>query len=104
MSRNPPHQWLLIIEPPAQEMFDTLTPSVKRTIFRHLRELLQADDPYNLTFVEMLRETKYQRMRKFRAGNFRVLYAIESVSITHLKHEYKGVLYLLDIWERKDAY
>lgn len=104
MSRNPAYQWLLIIEPPAQQIFDRLAPSVKRTIFRHLRDLLSADDPYSLPMVEMLKAVKFERTRKFRAGNYRVVFAIESGTFNHLKHEYKGVLYMLDIWERKDAY
>ncbi len=104
MMRRKPHQWLLIIQPDAQQKFDTLSSSEKRGVFRHLRELLSADDPYSLSFVEMLKAKKFERLHKFRVGNYRVLFTVEPIEITHLKHTYKGTLFLLDIRDRKEAY
>lgn len=104
MSRNPPHRWLLNIQPDAKRTFDTLSPTQKRIIFRHLRELLNADVPYSLPFVEMLKARKFERIRKFRAGDYRVFFVTEPVVVTHQKHTYKGTLFVLDIRDRKEAY
>jgi len=101
---NPLHQWLLNIQLNAQQAFNNLSPSEKRGVFRRLRELLNADDPFSLTFVEMLQAKKFDRIRKFRAGNYRVFFTIESVEINHQSHTYKGTFFSLDIRDRKEAY
>ena len=102
--RNSPHKWLLIIQPEAQEAFDNLSPANKRSVFRHLRELLNADEPYNSSLVEMLKDKKFERVRKFRVGDFRVLFILEAVEVIDQKHAYKGTFFLLDIRDRKEAY
>lgn len=104
MRRSPPHKWLLNIQPSAKRAFDGLPPSTRRTIFRILRELLNAEDPYTLPAVEMLKEAKFERIRRFRAGDYRVFFVVEAREVTHLQHTYKGTLYLLDIRDRKAAY
>ncbi len=103
MSRKT-HKWLLSVEPDAKRKFDTLTRSNKQAIFRKLRELLNADDPNNLPFMEMLQAKKFERIRKFRAGDYRVFILVESVIVTHANRTYKGTLFLFDIRDRKDAY
>ena len=104
MSRKTPHKWLLNIEPKAKRKFDSLSRSNKQAIFRKLRELPYADYPYSLPFVEMLQAKKFERIRKFRAGDYRVFIIIESTELTHTTHVYKGRLRLFDIRDRKDAY
>jgi mRNA-degrading endonuclease RelE of RelBE toxin-antitoxin system len=104
MIPNPPHKWLLNIQPIAQQAFDALDSTEKRGVFRRLRDLLKADDPYSLPFVEMLQAKRFERVRKFRVGDYRVFFVIEPVQVTHLNHTYKGTLFLLDIRDRKDAY
>ncbi|GIK66120.1 MAG: hypothetical protein BroJett018_39140 [Chloroflexota bacterium] len=104
MSRNPPHKWLIIVSPDAKKSFDRLPPTAKRSFFRHVRELLNADDPYSLPFVEMLKAKEFGRVRRFRIGSYRVFFFIEAVGITHLKHTYKGTLFISEIHDRKEAY
>lgn len=104
MKRNPPHQWLLIIQPAAKLAFDKLSSSEKRGVFRHLQALLNADDPYSLPFVEMLQAKQFERIYKFRVGNYRSFFVIETIEVIHLKRAYKGTLFLLDIRDRKAAY
>lgn len=101
---NPRHRWLLNIQPTAQQIFDRLSKSEKQGVFRHLRNLLIADDPYRLSFVEMLQAKKFERVRKFRVGDYRIFFAVEVSEITHQGHSYKGTLFLLDIRDRKEAY
>lgn len=104
MSRNPPHKWLLQVQDDAQHIFDTLLPGYKRSIFRRLQELLVANDPYSLPFVEMIKGEQNERTRKFRVGNYRIFFAVEPIEVTHLNYTYKGTLFVLYIWDRKDAY
>jgi len=104
MGDKPPQKWLLNIQPDAKRVFDTLSSSEKRVIFRHLEELLYADDPYNLSFVEMLKAKKFERLRKFRAGDYRVFFSVEQLEVLHLKHIYVGTFFVFAIRNRKDAY
>jgi len=105
MRHNPTHKWLLNIQPEAKRTFDRLSPSDKRSIFRRLRELLNTGDPYSLPFVEMLKAKKFERIRKFRASDYRVFFVIEPVEVTHQKHTYKGTFFLLQIHDhRKESY
>jgi mRNA-degrading endonuclease RelE of RelBE toxin-antitoxin system len=104
MSRNPAHKWLLIIQPEAKQQFDRLTRSSRRATFRHLRDLLNADDPYALPFVEMIQSKIFERQRKFRVGDYRIIFAIESEEVIDQKHQYKGTLFVLDVLHRKEAY
>jgi mRNA-degrading endonuclease RelE of RelBE toxin-antitoxin system len=104
MSRNPPHKWLLNIQPDTKQTFNTLSSSNKQGVYRRLKELLNADDPYSLRFVEMLKAKKFERVRKFRVGDYRVFFSIEPIEVTHLKHTYKGTLFLIAIRDRKEAY
>jgi len=104
MRRKSPHLWLLIIQPDASRGFDKLPHEQKATLFRRLRMLLNAEDPYNSPFVEMIKDKKFDRIRKFRVGDYRVFFSVESIPVTHLKHTYKGTLFLLYIRDRKEAY
>ena len=104
MRRNPPHLWLLKVHPDARRAFDSLPSNQKAGVFRRLRELLRADDPYSLSFVEMLKGKSFERVRKFRTGNYRVFFVIQPGEVTDLKHTYKGKLFLIDIRDRKEAY
>jgi mRNA-degrading endonuclease RelE of RelBE toxin-antitoxin system len=104
MRRKSPHLWFLEIRPEAHRAFDRLSSDQKAGIFRRLRELLRAEDPYSLPFVEMLKDKSFERMRRFRAGDYRVFFVIQFGEITHLKHTYKGTLFLFDVRDRKEAY
>jgi mRNA-degrading endonuclease RelE of RelBE toxin-antitoxin system len=102
--KSRPHKWLLHLQPEAKKAFDALSKSEKQGVFRNLRECLNADDPYRLPFVQMVKAKKFERVRKFRVGNYRVFFAIETEPVTYLKHEYRGTLFLLRIEHRRDAY
>lgn len=104
MSRNSSYKWHLIVMPAAKRKFDQLSRSTKQGVFRQLRLLLTADDPYAQPFVEMLKAKSFDRIRKFRVGDFRVMFVVETKETAHLKHIHKGTLFLLDIRDRKESY
>lgn len=101
---NTTYKWFLKIRPDAQHAFDRLRDGEKQAIFRHLTELLTAENPYTMPFVEMLQAGKFERTRKFRVGDYRVFFDLQAVEITVLGHKYKGTLFLVDIRNRKEAY
>jgi mRNA-degrading endonuclease RelE of RelBE toxin-antitoxin system len=104
MSANVPYQWLLKISPDAQKRFNLLDGPTKRAIFRKLKELLTADDPYAVGYVEMLQADTFERARKFRAAHYRVFFIVQRQEVTWLKRAYKGTLFFLDVRNRKDAH
>ncbi len=104
MSDKMSHQWLLIFQKAAQARFDNLPSGTKQAIFRELRELLIADDPYRAWSVEMLKEKRFERARKFRVGDYRVFFIIEAAEVVHFQHKYRGKLFVLDIRDRKESY
>lgn len=104
MSRNPSHKWLLNVLPSAQRSFDRFSPANKRTTFHHLQQLLEAEVPYMLPFVIMLKEKSFERIRRFRVGDYRVTFYIEAGEITIQSHTYKGILHMISITDRKESY
>lgn len=104
MPTNPTHQWLLIVQPEAQAAFDNLPSNAKNLIWPRLQRILESPMPYSLPMVEMLKAKKFHRIRKFRVGDYRVLFAIEEQEVVHQKHTYKGTLYLIAMSNRRDAY
>lgn len=104
MSNHPTQQWLLILQPEAKASFDELPSSGKHLIWARLQQLLESSTPYLLPMVQMLKDKRFHRSRKFRAGDYRVLFTIEDNEITHQKHTYKGVLIIIAISNRRDAY
>jgi mRNA-degrading endonuclease RelE of RelBE toxin-antitoxin system len=76
----------------------------RMSLFRSLRQLLLADHPFNLPFVEALTERKYAGLRKFRVGEYRVLFTLDLQPVHHQKFDYQGTLVVIMIEHRKDIY
>lgn len=71
---------------------------------RLLRRLVNADAPYELEFVENLEGEQYKKIRKFRVGDYRILFTLDTRPVTHNQHLYKGTVVVLKIDWRKDVY
>lgn len=104
MKRNPSHKWKLNIRSSAKSAFDKLPSASRRAIFRHLQQLLEAEAPYLLPFVDMLKEKRYVRLRKFRVGAYRVLFDVDVKPVDQGEYQYKGTLRIIEIEDRKDVY
>ena len=81
-----------------------MQPGHKRSFLHSLHQLVNADDPYRLPFVEMLQAEKFHRLRKFRVGSYRVFFEVRREEMIHEKHRYSGVVIIVDIRRRQDAY
>lgn len=98
------YYWLLSITDDARDALRLLPKATRATVFRRLRQALEAEDPYALPFVEMLKDRKFERLRKFRAGDYRVLYIVELSPVIHQGFTYRGTLLVVHIGNRKDVY
>lgn len=52
----------------------------------------------------MLHEKSFERLRKFRVGDLRLLFFVDPGQVTYFGHTYQGILFLVDIRPRKEAY
>ncbi len=99
-----PHLWLLKAAPEVSAALAKLPRGTRAGVFRQLDLLLYADDPYLQPFVEMLKDPRFQRARKFRVGDYRVLFVVRREAVEHQKTSYRGTLYVLLIENRRDVY
>lgn len=104
MSKNPPHSWHFQLTPDAFEVFRSMQPGHKRSFLNALRQLVNADDPFSLPFVEMLKDKKFQRLRKFRVGHYRMFFDVSREEVMRDKFVYRGTVIILDIRQRGEAY
>ena len=104
MSKNPTHLWHFFVLPQARQMLPTMQPGHRLSFLRHLRRLVIADAPLELDFVNTLEGEEYRGIYKFRIGDYRVLFSLDSRSVIHQKHNYKGTVVITKIDWRKDIY
>lgn len=102
--KKPPQKWLLKATAEARASLGKLPKSSITGIFRHLEQLLYADDPYMLPFAEMLKDPRFQRARKFRVGDYRLVFVVKREPVEHQMTKYRGTLSILLIENRKDVY
>jgi mRNA-degrading endonuclease RelE of RelBE toxin-antitoxin system len=104
MPKPTSHRWWLIVDPTAQVAFSKLSPSTRRTIFRGLEQLLTAEAPYEHEMVTMLKDKRFNRARKFRAGDYRVIFVLDLAPVRRGNYVYKGSLVVIDIGSRQGIY
>lgn len=99
------YKWHLVVEIDAKSDIDALNRNELFLIFAKLIELLRADDPTDLnqvTDIKKLKAPEYRGLWRKRAGNYRILYRIEELELTHLKVTYKGKLIVARVVNRRD--
>lgn len=72
MPQNPSHKWLMQIKPTIRKELSQLSKSERLSLFKHLQQLLEAENPYSLPFAQKLREERFAEVRRFRIGDYRV--------------------------------
>ena len=86
------------------EVFRLMRSGHKRSLLNSLHQLVNSDDPYSLRSVKLLQSGKFERLRKFRVGPYRVFFEGVPGDLSHQKHPYMGIIIIVDIRQRKDAY
>lgn len=104
MSKNPPHKWHFFFTEEALAALKEMQRGHRMAVLRHLRQLVNADAPYELNFVEALQGTNFENIHKFRISHYCILFTLDSRPITHEKFSYKGTVVILQIGQRKDIY
>lgn len=103
MGKNPTHLWLLKLENTARKHLRALTRDQRQSIFLTMRQLLEAENPYAIPEVKKL-SGDFAPLRRIPVGEHRILFYLVSELTIHQKHTYKGLLIVVSIIARKDAY
>lgn len=98
------YQWHLKVEETARKQLSKLSSQERMAVFRLIAELCAADDSYILPNVMKLREKRFEGIYRRRQGNYRIFFLAEPGEVEVHKHVYKGILQVLRILHRKDAY
>ncbi len=104
MSKNLPHKWHFFFTNDALTVLRSMQRGHRLATFRKLRQLVNVDAPFELAFVQSLQGEKYAEIRKFRVGDYRILFTLDSNPVTINKFDYKGTVVVLGIGQRKDVY
>ncbi len=92
------HRWQLQWEKPVEKALKRLSSEDRMRVFNSLETLLQAENPCAILGVEKLRSGTCTW--KFRQGDYRVFFSIESVSF----RIYKGTLIVTDVSYQHNGY
>ena len=68
-----------------------------------MKELLEAENPKAIPGAKKLAGQSEDRWR-VRQGNYRIIFTVESGEVTHMKHTYKGTIWIQEVIHRRDAY
>jgi len=98
------HKWHLVATNTARENLDELSSRDLMGVFRSLKLLLEADNPAAVQGVKKLVEARFEGQWRQRSGDWRIFFTIEHGEVIHEKHIYKGVLTLLAVRRRDEAY
>lgn len=96
------HNWCLKLRDGFTDQFGKLDKKTRKTAFRKIQQLLEAENPLSLSTV--LKVKNAIGIYRVRIGNFRLFFSLDSGTVTCQQHVYKGVLWLERITDRKDAY
>lgn len=83
---------------------DNIPDKDKQLIFSKMRQLLEADDPRQVTGAKKLREKRFAGMYRLRAGNYRVFFQVIDKAVIHLDFQYRGTITFITVGNRSDIY
>lgn len=104
MPSDNPHLWFLDVEDRALDQIRELTAKERQAIFRAIRELLTAENPYRANDVRKLVEKRFEGLWRKREGDYRIFFAVEAGQITVDKFTYWGKVVIVEVLNRKEAY
>lgn len=98
------HKWHFQITDEARVQIRRLTPYDRRKIFQSIRELLLADKPGSLQDVKKLVEPRFEDQWRKRQGDYRIFFTIDLQATEHQGFRYQGIITVLAVRHRSNAY
>lgn len=104
MVTRKPHLWYLDVEDKARNQIRGLQSKERQAVFTAIRELLVEENPRYAYDTRKLVEKRFEGLWRKRQGDYRVFFAIETGHVVVDKFEYKGIVTIVEVLHRKDAY
>ncbi len=95
--RRRSHQWLIRWTVPTRQALKKLPSKDRKAVFDSIRQLALAENPYSVPGVTKLKDVRLEKMRRIRAGDYRVIFYIEAGELIHQGFTYKGSLVIAGI-------
>lgn len=96
------HNWCLKLRDGFKDQFNQLDKKTRKTAFRQIQQLLEAENP--LSVPKVLKLKNAVDLYRVRIGNFRLLFSLEVGDVICENYAFKGILWLEQIADRKDVY
>jgi mRNA-degrading endonuclease RelE of RelBE toxin-antitoxin system len=97
-----PHRWLIEWSEESLESLQKLSSKDKMAVFDSVEHLAKAENPYSVPGVKKLKAS--QDKRRIRAGDYRIIFRLETGEIVHLEFTYKGKLQIYGIFIHHKGY
>lgn len=104
MGKRQSHQWLVEWSDHSLKALRKLSSKDRMAVFLSVEHLAKAENPYNVPGVTKLKDQKLEDMRRIRAGDYRVIFWLDTGEIVHLQFTYKGKLMIDGIFIHHTGY
>ena len=104
MGERQPHRWLIEWSELSLKTLKRLSPKDRMAVFHSVEHLAKAKNPYNVPGVKKLKDPQLERMRRVRAGDYRIIFWLDSGEVVQLEFSYKGKLMIDGIYIHHTGY
>ncbi len=104
MGERRSHRWLIEWSEQSLEALVKLSSKDRMAVFDSVEHLAKAENPYNVPGVKKLKDVRLENMRRIRAGDFRIIFWLDTGEIVHLEFTYKGKLKIDGIFIHHTGY
>jgi mRNA-degrading endonuclease RelE of RelBE toxin-antitoxin system len=98
------HRWLIEWSEQAQQALKKLSSKDRMAVFYSVEHLAKAENPYNVPGVKKLKDPRLEDMRRIRAGDYRIIFWLDTGEIVQLQFSYKGRLTIDGIFIHHKGY
>ena len=92
MGEKASHRWLIEWSDQSLDAIQELSSKDRMTVFHSVKHLAKAENLYSVPGVTELKDPKHEDKRRIRAGDYRVIFWLDTGEIVHLEFTYKGTL------------
>jgi mRNA interferase RelE/StbE len=96
------HRWLIEWSKESLEALQKLPSDNRMAVFNSVERLAKAENPYSVSGVKKLKGSEDKR--RIRAGDYRIIFRLETGEIVHLEFTYKGKLQIYSIFIHHKGY
>lgn len=104
MGEQQSHRWLIEWSEQSLHELKKLSSKDRMAVFHSVEHLAKSENPYNVPGVKKLKDPRLEDMRRIRAGDYRIIFWLDTGEIVHLEFSYKGKLQVDGIYIHHKGY